>query len=199
LDLGPDRAPGGGDDQTIGLTPSYIDGSTEILFAPAAPIGEGVYHWTARSGDPGLHTADGIPLDGDGDGAGGDDFFLELTVDQTPPVVIDVSIQRPSITIDYHDLGGIDTASATDEANYTVGFDLLTSAGEYVVAADPTMVDMAGNLVDPAVTDTFDLLADEDGPFATRRCSRAIRRPFATKRSRCRSCRSSRSTRRHSL
>jgi len=87
---------------------------------------EGAYQLTARSGDPGLRDPGGVPLDGNGDGVGGDDFVATLVVDQTPPTVTDVTIGSDALNVTYFDVGGIDPGTVEDPANYT----LVASGGD---------------------------------------------------------------------
>ena len=85
--LGPDRAPGGGDDIPIAVTPSYVDDSTRIDLHLAAPLPEGPCQLTARSGEGEfLRDLVGSPLDQDRDGFG-DDFVTPIEVDFTAPTV----------------------------------------------------------------------------------------------------------------
>lgn len=141
MDLGADRAPGGGDDVAITVTPAYVDGTTQIDLQPAGVLSEGAYQLTVTSGAPGIRDTDGVPLDGDGDGKGGDNYVATFTVDQTPPTVADVTIQSDQIQVGYYDFVGMDEATVTDTANYT----LLGSGGDGTLA-DGNEIDLAGRI-----------------------------------------------------
>ena len=92
LALGPDRAVGGGDDTEIAVTPTYADGTTEIVLALPAALGEGLYQLTAQAGETtGLRDVGGAPLDQDQDGYA-DDLVATIEVDLTAPIVQEVSV-----------------------------------------------------------------------------------------------------------
>ncbi len=86
---------------------------------------EGAYQLTARSGAPGLRDADGIALDGDGDGGGGDDWVTTFVIDHTAPAIAGAAVYTDRIEVQFDDAGGMDPATVTDPANYT----LTRSAG----------------------------------------------------------------------
>ncbi len=85
LDLGADRLLGGGDDVEIPVTPSYTDGEETLELAPATALGEGAYQLTVHAGASAIRDADGNALDGDRDGAAGEDYVLTFVVDTTAP------------------------------------------------------------------------------------------------------------------
>ncbi len=89
---------------------------------------EGAYQLTAVSGDPGIRdTVNGVGLDGDGDGVGGDDFVHHFVVDRTAPTVSSAAFtSNTTLRVDYVDVGGMDTVSMTDSTNYQ----LLASGGD---------------------------------------------------------------------
>ncbi|NQT21277.1 MAG: PKD domain-containing protein, partial [Planctomycetes bacterium] len=87
---------------------------------------EGAYQITAASGNPGLRDTNGTPLDGNADGIAPEDYVGTFVIDQTPPDVTGITIAPSTIEVTYHDLGGIDEATVTDVANYT----LLASGGD---------------------------------------------------------------------
>ena len=127
LDLGPDRAIGGGDDLLLDVTPSYVDGTTQITLAiDVGPLPDGVYRLTAKSGDPGLRALDARYLDGDGNGVGGDDFVATFVVDTVSPLVGDLVARPGVISATVTDDVALNEDSLTDAANYV----LLASGGD---------------------------------------------------------------------
>ncbi|MBN2021930.1 MAG: Ig-like domain-containing protein [Pirellulales bacterium] len=54
---------------------------------PTGGLVDGYYQLTVRSGESGLHDLEGNPLDGDGDGTGGDDFVATFGLDTYAPAV----------------------------------------------------------------------------------------------------------------
>lgn len=73
-------------DVAIAVTPVYADGSQQMVLQLAAPLGEGLYQLTARSGETtGLRDPAGQALDQNRDGFG-DDLVMTIDVDFTPPV-----------------------------------------------------------------------------------------------------------------
>jgi hypothetical protein len=111
--------------QTISVTPAYTDGSTTItLNFPA--LAEGVYALTVHSGTNGLHGTDGRALDGNGTGIGGADYVSTFTVDLTPPVVSAVTLQPSTLTVTFKEAVGMDPATVTRLANYS----LIASGGD---------------------------------------------------------------------
>jgi len=137
LDFGGDREPGGDDDQPVLVNPSYTDGSSEILLS-FDTLSDGVYQFSATSGDPGLRDLLGVPIDGDGDGGAGGNFVSSLVVDRIAPTVADVTISSSQIAITYLDSGGMDPDSVQDVDNYT----LVRSGGDGVIGNDDVVIDL---------------------------------------------------------
>jgi subtilase family serine protease len=87
LHLGVDRAPGGGDDTAIALTPAYTDGTTAVTLTTAAPLVEGAYQLTVLGGtETGIRDELDLPLDQNRDGLA-DNYTGTFDVDFTAPTV----------------------------------------------------------------------------------------------------------------
>ena len=112
-------------------------------------LAEGVYQLTARSGLGGLREPGGLRLDGNGDNQPGDDFVTTFVFDQTPPTVSAAAIAANRITITFSDLAGIDPATATNAANYTLissgGDGTFTEGNELTVSSRITSVQFDAN------------------------------------------------------
>ncbi len=87
---------------------------------------EGTYQLLVASGAGALETNSGVPLNGDPDVPGFEDYISTFTIDQTPPIVSDVAILPVGAAVDFFDAGGVDPASAQSTLNYT----LLSSGGD---------------------------------------------------------------------
>ena len=85
---------------------------------------------------PDIQDLKGHLMDQDGDGSTGEDpddvYAGAFTIDWTPPEVKDAEITAESVTVEYHDSGGIDPATVTDTDNYT----LVSSGGDHVFGND---------------------------------------------------------------
>jgi len=79
---------------------------------PTGALADGFYRVTARSGPAGLHDLEGNPLDGDGDGTGGDDFVALFELNTYAPEV-SVALARQS------DSGASDSDGITNVASPT--------------------------------------------------------------------------------
>ncbi|MCX5676599.1 MAG: Ig-like domain-containing protein, partial [Planctomycetota bacterium] len=128
LNLGADRAPGGGDDVPVAVSPAYTDGTMLIVLDLPGVLGDGVYRLTVRSGDPGIRDPEGNALDGNANSIPGDDLVMDFVVDRVAPAVSDVSIASGGITIQFADAGGMNVAAVTALGNYT----LVASGGDGV-------------------------------------------------------------------
>ena len=109
----------------IAVTPSYTDGSTQVVLTFPA-LADGTYQLTLQSGNPGIHGVDGRLLDGINNGVGGTNYVATFAVDTSAPTVAGATIQAGQIQVTYSDPEGLDLASVTNLANYQ----LLASGGD---------------------------------------------------------------------
>ena len=109
----------------ITVTPSYTDGSTQVVLTFPA-LADGTYQLTLQSGNTGIHGVDGRLLDGINNGVGGTNYVATFAVDTSAPTVSGATIQAGQIQVTYSDPEGLDLASVTNLANYQ----LLASGGD---------------------------------------------------------------------
>lgn len=81
---------------------------------------EGAYQLTVRSGPAALRSLSGVPLDGNGDGVGGDDFVSVFVVDHTAPELTAIDIETDRVIIQLFDVGGVDRSTIQDTGNYSL-------------------------------------------------------------------------------
>ena len=112
------------------VTPSYVDGTTQIDLALPAILTEGLYQLTATSGEPGLRDLDGKPFDHNQDGFG-DDFVGTFEIDFTAPVVLAVD-PGTCLTFD----GANDTVYVGNDPSLRLAGDITVEA--WVRTGNPT-------------------------------------------------------------
>lgn len=142
-------------------------------------LSEGAYQLTAFSGGDMLRGPQGLALDGDGDGFGGDDFVYNFVIDQTGPTLIDhrfTAVDTLQLTFDEpvdpatfssDDLAltlpdaspypGPFTVAPLGDAVFEVTFDPQTDPGDYTLQVGPDLTDLAGNPMDADQQVVFDI------------------------------------------
>lgn len=89
-------------------------------------LAEGAYQLRVISGATGIESTAGVPLDGDAGVAGFEDYVGQFVIDQTAPVVSQVSPAPGAVDIEFFDAGGVDPADAIDPSK----FSLISSGGD---------------------------------------------------------------------
>ena len=136
VDYGVNGVPGVSQGTTIAVTPSYTANSTVVTLTVPA-LADGTYQLTLSST---IHAANGSLLDGVGNGAGGTPYVTTFVVDTATPTVASETIAANQIQVTYSDPVGMDLASVTNVANYTLaasgGTGLFPNAKNVNVSAD---------------------------------------------------------------
>ena len=172
-EAGPDGAFDTADDviHPLAVTPTYTAGTTIGLLIQDGPLTNGHYRFTANSS---LKDLDGNPLDGDGDGIGGDAYVQLFDVTSPPGCVFESSgndapatatplalTENPpasGLWLSQHGLGSLLTTSDVDYWSFTAsaGDVVSVSVDRYQdsgVTTSLTLLDSNGNGCDSSYSD----------------------------------------------